>query len=141
VLNPVRVVVVTTYGVDENVYAALRAGACGFLLKDAGPGLLVEAVQAAADGESLASPSITTRLIEHFARSAAPAPLADNPLTEREMDVVRAVARGRTNEEVSGELVVSLSTVKSHLGSVQRKLGLRNRTEIAIWAWENRLVD
>ncbi|TDD60275.1 response regulator transcription factor [Kribbella antibiotica] len=141
VQNPVRVVVVTTYGVDENVYAALRAGACGFLLKDAGPGLLVEAVQAAADGESLASPSITTRLIEHFARSAAPAPLVDNPLTDREMDVVQAIARGRTNEEVSGELVVSLSTVKSHLGSVQRKLGLRNRTEIAIWAWENRLVD
>ncbi|MFF1823406.1 response regulator [Kribbella sp. NPDC058245] len=139
VVEPLRVVVVTTYDIDENVYAALRAGACGFLVKDAGPGLLIEAVEAAAHGESLVSPSVTTRLLEHFTRSAPIEPAA-HPLTEREADVVRAVARGRTNNEISDELVVSLSTVKSHLASAQRKLGLRNRTELAIWAWENHLV-
>jgi DNA-binding NarL/FixJ family response regulator len=141
VQEPLRVVVVTTYDVDENLYAALRAGACGFLIKDAGPRLLVEAVQAAANGESLVSPSVTTRLLQHFTRGAAPQAVPDNPLTSREFDVVRAVARGRTNGEITDELVVSLSTVKSHLASVQRKLGLRNRTEIAVWAWENHLVD
>ncbi|MCW2947413.1 MAG: two component transcriptional regulator, LuxR family [Actinoallomurus sp.] len=139
--DPMRVVVVTTYDVDENVYSALRAGACGFLLKDAGPRLLVEAVRAAAHGESLVSPSVTTRLLAHFARGASSrvAEPAD-PLTARELDVVRAVARGRTNAEISAELVISLSTVKTHLGGVQRKLGVRNRTEMVIWAWESRLV-
>jgi DNA-binding NarL/FixJ family response regulator len=139
--DPMRVVVVTTYDVDENVYSALRAGACGFLLKDAGPRLLVEAVHAAAHGESLVSPSVTTRLLAHFARAASSrAAEPADPLTARELDVVRAVARGRTNAEISAELVISLSTVKTHLGGVQRKLGVRNRTEIAIWAWESRLV-
>jgi DNA-binding NarL/FixJ family response regulator len=136
--DPLRVVVVTTYDLDENVYAALRAGACGFLVKDAGPRLLVEAVQAAAHGESMVSPSVTTRLLERFAQSAKPP--AENPLTDRETEIVRQVARGRTNHEITDELVVSLSTVKSHLSSAQRKLSLRNRTELAIWAWENHLV-
>jgi DNA-binding NarL/FixJ family response regulator len=140
VAEPLRVVVVTTYDIDENVYAALRAGACGFLVKDAGPRLLIEAVQAAADGESLVSPSVTTRLIEHFTRGSAGPPAADVPLTRREAEVLRAVARGLTNSEITVELRLSLSTVKSHLASAQRKLGLRNRTELAIWAWENRLV-
>ncbi|ADB30415.1 two component transcriptional regulator, LuxR family [Kribbella flavida DSM 17836] len=140
VADPCRVVVVTTYDIDENVYAALRAGACGFLVKDAGPNLLVEAVRAAADGESMVSPSVTARLLEHFTQAAAPRTARPHPLTEREADVVRAVARGRTNGEITEELVVSLSTVKSHLASAQRKLGLRNRTELAVWAWENRLV-
>jgi DNA-binding NarL/FixJ family response regulator len=100
--------------------------------------LLIEAVEAAANGESMVSPSVTTRLLEQFTRDARP--IADNPLTERETEVVKAVARGRTNNEITTELVVSLSTVKSHLASAQRKLNLRNRTELAIWAWENRLV-
>jgi DNA-binding NarL/FixJ family response regulator len=139
--DPLRVVVVTTYDVDENVYAALRAGACGFLVKDAGPRLLVEAVRAAADGESIVSPSVTARLLERFTQAAAPTAPVAHPLTEREADVVRAVARGRMNSEITGELTLSLSTVKSHLASAQRKLGLRNRTELAVWAWENRLVD
>jgi DNA-binding NarL/FixJ family response regulator len=139
VAAPLRIVVVTTYDLDENVYAALRAGACGFLVKDAGPRLLIEAVQAAANGESMVSPSVTTRLLEQFARGIEP--VAENPLTDRETEVVKAVARGRTNSEITGELVVSLSTVKSHLASAQRKLNLRNRTELAIWAWENRLVS
>lgn len=135
--DPLRIVIVTTYDVDENIYAALRAGACGFLIKDAGPRLLIEAVRAAAEGESMVSPSIATRLIAHFARPAGE--LVDHPLTERETDVVRAVARGKTNAEIARELLVSLSTVKAHLANVQRKLGLRNRTEIAIWAWEHQL--
>ena len=138
VADPLRIVVVTTYDLDENVYAALRAGACGFLVKDAGPRLLIEAVQAAANGESMVSPSVTTRLLEQFTRGVEP--IADNPLTDRETEVVKAVAHGRTNSEITDELVVSLSTVKSHLASAQRKLNLRNRTELAIWAWENRLV-
>jgi DNA-binding NarL/FixJ family response regulator len=140
VSDPLRVVVVTTYDEDENVYSALRAGACGFLLKDAGPRLLVEAVRAAADGESLVSPSITTRLLARFTRAASTAATPAEPLTGRELEVVRAVARGMTNAEICDELVISLSTVKTHLNGVQRKLGVRNRTEIAIWAWESRLV-
>ena len=138
--DPMRVVVVTTYDEDENVYSALRAGACGFLLKDAGPRLLVEAVRAAADGESLVSPSITTRLLARFARAASTAADPAEPLTGREIEVVRAVARGMTNAEICAALVISLSTVKTHLNGVQRKLGVRNRTEIAIWAWESHLV-
>jgi DNA-binding NarL/FixJ family response regulator len=142
VAEPLRVVVVTTYDVDENVYAALRAGACGFLLKDAGPRLLVEAVHAAAHGESLVSPSVTTRLLERFAteptnRAAQPV----EPLTARELEVVRALARGGTNAEIAADLVISVSTVKTHLAGIQRKLDARNRTEIAIWAWESRLVS
>jgi DNA-binding NarL/FixJ family response regulator len=138
--DPMRVVVVTTYDEDENVYSALRAGACGFLLKDAGPRLLVEAVRAAADGESLVSPSITTRLLARFARAASTAADPAEPLTGREVEVVRAVARGMTNAEICAALVISLSTVKTHLNGIQRKLGVRNRTEIAIWAWESHLV-
>jgi DNA-binding NarL/FixJ family response regulator len=144
--DPLRVVVVTTYDIDENVYAALLAGACGFLLKDAGPRLLVEAVHAAAKGEAMVSPSVTVRLLAHFTGGARAGggrrnPLdPDVPLTSRELDVVLAAARGRTNAEIATELGVSLSTVKTHLASVQAKLGARNRTEIAVWAWENRLL-
>ncbi|KAB2386282.1 response regulator [Actinomadura montaniterrae] len=140
VADPPRVVIVTTFDMDEYVYGALRGGAVGFLLKDSGPALLVEAVRAAANGEALVSPSITVRLLEHLARPpAAPAPPREQ-LTDRELDVVRLVARGRTNEEIAGELFVSLSTVKTHLGSVQRKLGARNRVEVAAWAWESGLM-
>jgi DNA-binding NarL/FixJ family response regulator len=142
VTEPMRVVVVTTFDLDENVYAALRAGACGFLLKDAGPALLVEAVHAANRGESLVSPSVTTRLLAHFTEtSTRPKRLPVEPLTGRELDVVRAVAHGRTNAEITTDLSVSLSTVKTHLAAVQRKVAARNRTEIAIWAWENRILD
>lgn len=141
VVDPLRVVVVTTFDLDENVHAALRAGACGFLLKDAGPRLLVEAVHAAAHGEALVSPSVTTRLLAHFAAgSGQPARPPAEPLTARELDVVKLVGRGRTNAEIADELVVSLSTVKTHLAAAQRKLNLRNRTEMAVWAWENRVV-
>ncbi|WP_219471801.1 response regulator [Nonomuraea rhizosphaerae] len=139
--NPMRIVIVTTFDLDEYVYGALRAGATGFLLKDSGPTLLIEAVKAAAAGDSLVSPSVTVRLLQHLSqpvrRSAVP---LNEPLTDRELDVVRLVARGRTNQEVAGELFVSLSTVKTHLGSIQGKLSVRNRVEIAAWAWESGVV-
>ncbi|RJL22810.1 response regulator transcription factor [Bailinhaonella thermotolerans] len=142
--DPLRVVIVTTFDLDEYVYGALRSGACGFLLKDSGPTLLIEAVRAAAAGDALVSPSVTVRLLEHLAapRAAAAAPDRQprEPLTERELDVVRLIARGRTNQEVAAELFVSLSTVKTHLGSIMGKLGARNRVEIAAWAWETGLV-
>ncbi|MEV5408550.1 response regulator transcription factor [Thermopolyspora sp. NPDC052614] len=141
VADPMRVVIVTTFDLDEYVYGALRAGACGFLLKDSGPTLLIEAVRAAAVGDSLVSPSVTVRLLKHLAQPVTPqARPPREQLTEREMDVVRLVARGRTNQEIAAELFVSLSTVKTHLGSVQAKLGARNRVEIAAWAWECGLV-
>jgi DNA-binding NarL/FixJ family response regulator len=138
--EPPRVVVVTTFDLDEYVYGALRAGACGFLLKDAGPRLLVEAVRAAANGDALVSPSVTVRLLAHLAARPAIRSSAADALSPRELDVVRAVARGRTNSEIAAELFVSLSTVKTHLTNVHSKLGTRNRVEIAAWAWEHQLV-
>jgi DNA-binding NarL/FixJ family response regulator len=140
--HPLRVVVVTTFDLDEYVYGALRGGAVGFVLKDAGPALLVEAVRAASAGDALISPSITLRLLRHLTASAAPAAGGPTrPLSERETEVVRAIARGRTNQEIAAELFISLSTVKSHLSGIQTKLGVRNRVEIAAWAWENRIVS
>lgn len=149
VADPLRVVVVTTFDVDEYVYGALRGGAVGFILKDAGPALLVEAVRAAHAGDALVSPSVTVRLLRHLtaspggsggagrSRGGAAAP----SLSERETEVVRAVAQGRTNLEIGAELFISLSTVKGHVAAVQAKLGLRNRVEIAAWAWESGLPD
>ncbi|MDT0565929.1 response regulator transcription factor [Streptomyces sp. DSM 3412] len=140
VVDPVRVVVVTTFDLDEYVYGALRGGACGFLLKDSGPTLLAEAVRAAAVGDSLVSPSVTVRLLKHVTaekedRAGPEAPRPREALTERELDVVRLVALGHTNAEIAASMFVSLSTVKTHLGSVQLKLAARNRVEIAAWAW------
>jgi DNA-binding NarL/FixJ family response regulator len=139
--QPPRIVVVTTFDLDEYVYGALRAGACGFLLKDAGPRLLVEAVRAAANGDALVSPSVTVRLLEHLAKRPKARPAAAGALSPRELDVVLAVARGRTNNEIAAELFLSLSTVKTHLTNVHSKLSTRNRVEIAAWAWENGLVQ
>ncbi|MFG1860193.1 response regulator [Microbispora bryophytorum] len=147
--DPLRVVVVTTFDLDEYVYGALRAGATGFVLKDCGPALLVEAVRAAHQGDALVSPSVTLRLLRHLtaqlpAQQTAQltaAGGADHPLSNREVEVVRAVARGRTNQEIAAELFISLSTVKSHVAGIQAKLGLRNRVEIAAWAWENRITQ
>ena len=141
--NPMRVIVVTTFDLDEYVYGALRGGAVGFILKDAGPALLVEAVRAANNGDALISPSITLRLLRHLTAAGAPASARKpaRPLSDREIEVVRAIARGRTNQEIAAELFISLSTVKSHLSGIQTKLGVRNRLEIAAWAWENRIVE
>ena len=138
VAEPMAVVVITTFDLDEYVHGALKAGARGFLLKDAGPDLLVQAVRAAADGEALISPSVTVRLLSSFARlgsrSTPPQPI--EPLTPREEEVLLAVARGLTNAEIGVALHISLSTVKSHLAALMSKLGVRNRVEIALWAYE-----
>ncbi|MFC5180746.1 response regulator [Actinomadura harenae] len=138
--DPLRVLVVTTFDLDEYVHAALRAGACGFLLKRSGPALLVEGVRAAAAGDALISPAITVRLLDRFAaRRDVPEP--DPPLTDREAQVARLVARGRTNAEIAAELFVAPGTAKTHVSNIHRKLGVRNRVEIAAWAWENGHVE
>ena len=138
VAEPIAVVVITTFDLDEYVHDALKADARGFLLKDAGPELLVQAVHAAAEGDALIAPSITARLLEAFAgASSADVPAQPvEPLTEREEEVLVTVARGRTNAEIAEELYISMSTVKTHLASLMTKLGARNRVEIAIWAHE-----
>lgn len=143
VVDPLKVVVVTTFDLDEYVHAALRNGASGFLLKDAGPALLIEAVRAAERGDALVSPQVTVRLLKHFdggsvKRNVAP---PNEPLTARELDVVKAAARGLTNTEIGTELFLSLSTVKTHLASVQGKVNARNRVEIAAWAWQSGVMD
>jgi len=136
--DPLAVVVITTFDLDEYVYAALRAGARGFLLKDAGPALLSQAVHAAAAGDALIAPTVTTRLLQAFA-AAGPGERPRQPvdrLTDREEQVLAAIARGRTNAEIAAELFITLSTVKTHVTSLMLKLGARNRVEIAIWAYE-----
>ncbi|MEO6083016.1 MAG: response regulator transcription factor [Umezawaea sp.] len=142
VADPLAVVVITTFDLDDYVYAALRAGARGFLLKDAGPALLAQAVHAAAEGDALIAPSITARLLTAFAGGGPSGPPAQpvDPLTEREEQVLSTVASGRTNAEIAGELHITLSTVKTHVASLMAKLGARNRVEIAIWAYETNRV-
>ncbi len=141
VAGPMAVVVITTFDLDEYVYGALRAGARGFLLKDAGPALLAEAIHAAARGDALIAPNVTVRLLKAFAgnnsghSSGAPRQPAE-PLTEREEQVLAAVAAGRTNTEIASELFISLSTVKTHVANLMAKLGVRNRVEVAMWAYQ-----
>jgi DNA-binding NarL/FixJ family response regulator len=136
--DPVAIVVITTFDLDEYVHGALKAGARGFLLKDCGPELLVQAIHAAAEGDALIAPNVTARLLAEFAdvgRAAPPSqPIA--PLTDREEMVLVTVARGRTNAEIADELHISLSTVKTHLTNLMGKLGARNRVEMAMWAYE-----
>jgi len=140
--DPLAVVVITTFDTDAYVTGALRAGAKGFLLKDAGPELLVQAIHAAAEGDALIAPAITTRLLAKFVETATSStptqPLS--PLTEREEQVLVTVATGRTNAEIASELHISLSTVKFHLSSLMTKIGARNRVEIAMWAYATRRV-
>ena len=137
VADPVAVVVITTFDLDEYVHGALKAGARGFLLKDAGPELLVQAVHAAANGDALIAPNITIRLLAAFSESTGRPPAQPiAPLTDREEGVLLTVARGRTNSEIADELHISLSTVKTHLTALMNKLGARNRVELAMWAYE-----
>lgn len=138
--DPMAVVVITTFDTDDYVHGALKAGARGFLLKDAGPDLLVQAIRAAANGDALIAPSVTARLLSSLSNAAADAPVAQpvEPLTEREEEVLVTVASGKTNAEIADELHISLSTVKFHLASLMTKLGARNRVEIAMWAYETR---
>lgn len=142
VTDPLVVVVITTFDLDEYVYGALRAGARGFLLKDTGPELLAQAVRSAADGEALIAPSVTVRLLQNFAELPAGRPAVQpiSPVTAREEEVLLAVARGLTNIEIADALHISLSTVKTHLASLMAKLGARNRVEIAMWAYETRRI-
>jgi len=137
--DPMAIVIITTFDLDEYVHGALKAGARGFLLKDAGPELLVQAIHAAANGDALIAPSVTVRLLSAFAQSASQAAPAQPawPLTDREEEVLVTVARGRTNAEIGDELHISLSTVKAHLASLMTKLEARNRVELAIWAHES----
>ncbi|MGZ9932022.1 response regulator [Streptomyces sp. NC-S4] len=132
-----RVVVVTTFDLDEYVHTALRNGACGFLLKRSGPTLLIEGVRAAMAGDTLISPQITVRLLGRLTQAGPVARPAAHPLTEREVDIVRLVARGLTNAEIGAELFISAGTAKTHIANVQAKLGSRNRVGIAAWAWEH----
>jgi DNA-binding NarL/FixJ family response regulator len=142
--RPVRIVVLTTYDLDEYVYEALRAGASGFLLKHAPPEELLLGVRAAADGGALLSPQVTRRLVAEFAarRPAArrPPPELDR-LTPREREVLDLVICGRSNTEIAEALVVSQSTVKTHLGHILDKLGLRDRVQAVVFGYEHGLVE
>lgn len=141
--NPLAVVVITTFDLDEYVHGALKAGARGFLLKDAGVDLLVQAVHAAANGDALIAPSVTARLLAAFADASSSTPPRQpiEPLTTREEEVLLTVARGKTNAEVANDLHIGLSTVKTHVASLMTKLGARNRVEIAMWAYETGRVE
>jgi len=138
-----KVVMLTTFDLDDYVYEALRAGASGFLLKDAPRGDLIASVRVAAAGDALLAPSVTRRLIEAFARrppETSPSPARLRSLTARERDVLLLIARGRSNAEIALALFVSEATVKTHVGNVLAKLGLRDRVQVAILAYETGLV-
>jgi DNA-binding NarL/FixJ family response regulator len=139
----VRVLILTTFDVDEYVYEALRSGASGFLLKDAPAEQLVTAIRVVADGEALLSPTVTRRLVEQFARrpppSARPEALAE--LTPRELEILRLLARGLSNAEIAGELIIGDATVKTHVARVLQKLGLRDRVQAVVLAYETGLVQ
>ncbi|MFD9190949.1 response regulator [Streptomyces phaeochromogenes] len=144
--HPTKVIVVTTFDLDEYVYTALANGACGFLLKRSGPALLTEAVRAAMAGDVLISPSVTVRLLRHLAPRSSDhhlgptAPLTE-PLTDREAEVARLVAQGRTNAEIGTALFITAGTAKTHVANIQRKLDVRNRVGIAAWTWRNSQTD
>jgi DNA-binding NarL/FixJ family response regulator len=138
-----RVVMLTTFDLDDYVYEALRAGACGFLLKDSPRADLVAAVRAAAAGNALLAPSVTRRLIEAFARrppETTPSPAKLAALTARERDVLLLIARGRSNAEIAAALFLSEATVKTHVGNLLAKLGLRDRVQAVILAYETGMV-
>jgi DNA-binding NarL/FixJ family response regulator len=135
--------VLTTFDADENVLRALRAGASGFLLKDTPPARIVEAVQRVAAGEEILSPTVMRRFLARFAADDGSADRARSDfakLTEREADVVLAVARGRTNQEIADELYLSVATVKTHISHAMTKLDLANRTQLALLAHDAGLL-
>jgi DNA-binding NarL/FixJ family response regulator len=142
-LAQTRVLVLTTFDLDEYVYEALRAGASGFLLKDAGPRELLHAIQVIAQGDALIAPSVTRRLIAEFAARRdprePPAPLAE--LTEREREILALVARGLTNAEIAGRLVISPLTAKTHVSRILRKLACRDRSQLVTLAYETGLIN
>ena len=144
--SPPRIIVLTTFDLDEYVYAALQAGATGFLLKDVTPEQLVAAVRTVSAGDALLAPSITRRLVERYAHSAPPAALPVNgaaslaALTAREREVFGLVARGMSNGEIAETLVVSEATVKTHVAGILSKLELRNRAQAVVFAYESGLI-
>ena len=142
--DPVRVLMLTTFDLDEYVYDALRAGASGFLLKDVPAEQLVEAIRIVAQGDALLAPSVTRRLISEFSRSApgqrGQAPDSLDDLTPREIEVFRLMARGMSNAEIAAELVVSETTVKTHVARVLMKLGVRDRVQAVVLAYESGVV-
>jgi len=138
-----RVIILTTFDIDEYVFEALRSGASGFLLKDTEPEELLQAVRVVAAGEALLAPSVTRRLIEEFATRPDPhrtPPEALSVLTEREREVMALVARGLTNHEIATELVISPATAKTHVSRVMMKLGARDRAQLVVMAYETGLV-
>lgn len=140
---PTRVLVLTTYGIDEYVYEALRAGAAGFLLKTDPPERIVDAVRVVAAGDALLGPDTTRRLIERFLASPPPhlsQPAELDTLTARELDVLRHVARGLSNQEIAAGLFIGEGTVKTHVARVLAKLGLRDRVQVVVYAYEHALV-
>ena len=142
--NPAHIIVLTTYDADEYVFAALRAGASGFMLKDVRPAELVDAIRVVAGGDALLAPSVTRRLLDRFADSL-PGPDAAPPpdlgeLTEREVEVLRLVALALSNAEIAERLVLTEATVKTHVSSVLRKLGLRDRVQAVVLAYDVGLV-
>jgi len=140
----VRVLMLTTFDLDEYVYEALRAGASGFLLKDVAPEQLVDAIRAVARGDALLAPSVTRRVIEEFVRRRATPPIrsaAIDELTPREIEVFGLIAQGLSNAEIAAELVVSETTVKTHVAHVLTKLGLRDRVQAVVLAYESGLVQ
>jgi DNA-binding NarL/FixJ family response regulator len=141
--SPARVIVLTTYDVDEHVYDAVRAGASGFLLKDVQPTQLVEAIRVVAAGDALLAPSVTRRLLDKFATSLsdrAPPPDSLSSLTDREIEVLRLLATGLSNAELAERLFVSEATVKTHVSNVLRKLGVRDRVQAVVLAYDAGLV-
>jgi DNA-binding NarL/FixJ family response regulator len=138
-----RVLMLTTFDLDDYIYAALRAGASGFLLKDSEPEELLRAVRTVAGGEALLAPSITRRLIENFVE-AQPRPAvgatALNALTDREREVLRLLALGRSNAEIAGELFIAEQTTKTHVSRILQKLGLRDRVQAVVFGYETGLV-
>jgi DNA-binding NarL/FixJ family response regulator len=142
--SPVRVLVLTTFDLDEYVYEAMRAGASGFLLKDARREQLAAAIRAVSAGEMLIDPAVTRRLVEDFCRRPPPTtgiPAAAEELTERELEVARAVARGLTNAQIAGDLYLGETTVKTHIANILAKLNLRDRVQIVVFAYETGLVQ
>jgi DNA-binding NarL/FixJ family response regulator len=138
-----RVLVLTTFDLDEYVYRALKAGAAGFLLKDAKREELAAAVRSIASGGTLLAPEITRRLIADYCRRPQPGavPEAASTLSERELDVIRRLARGRSNAEIATEMILSEATIKSHIARILDKLRLRDRTQIVVFAYETGLIQ
>jgi DNA-binding NarL/FixJ family response regulator len=136
-----RVIVLTTYDVDDAVFAALRAGASGFMLKDVRPADLVEAVRVVARGDALLAPSVTRRLLDRFAGALPEGPAPDiSELTEREVEVLRLVALALTNAEIAERLILTEATVKTHVSAILRKLALRDRVQAVVLAYDVGLV-